>query len=927
MSFLNKMFGDYSKKELKRIEPIKNAVLSLEEKYRAMSEPEFKSQTKVLKERLAKSETLDDILPDAFAVCREAADRVLGMRHFPVQIIGGIVLHQGRIAEMRTGEGKTLVETLPAYLNALSEKGVHVITVNEYLAKRDADLMGKIYRYMGLTVGVVTPNMEHGPKKEAYAADITYSTNNELGFDYLRDNMVKHKEEKVQRGHNFVIIDEVDSILIDEARTPLIISGPGEKSTKFYEVADNFAKSLTPVAVTELDAKEDNDEIYKDADYIIDEKSKTATLTPRGVKKAEEVFNLENLMDADNITVQHHINQAIKAHGTMKKDIDYVVKDGEILIVDEHTGRLMHGRRYNEGLHQAIEAKEGVKIARESKTLASITFQNYFRLYDKLSGMTGTGKTEEEEFREIYKIDIIEIPTNRPVLRIDHPDYIFKNEKGKFEVVIKDLMEAHKKGQPVLVGTVSIEKSEQLGDLLAKRGIEHKILNAKFHEKEAEIVSQAGEKGAVTIATNIAGRGTDIKLGGNSDFLARAEMRRMGFKDQLIEDATGFADTENEEIIHARKTYSDLVKKYGSEIKSKNEEVKKIGGIFIMGTERHESRRIDNQLRGRAGRQGDPGESRFYLSAEDDLMRLFGGERIRKVMEALKVKEDEPIDSKFLSIRIESAQKTVEGQNFQSRKSVLQYDDVLSKQRSIVYSQRDQVLNGEDLGKQILKMIEDSIAEIVNMYLPSEKYEENWNIEGLRSYFLDWLVKENEFNFDIEKIKSISSSHIVKEFQTKAIKLYKEREKNLGKELAREVERVVLLRNVDTKWMDHIDAMEELKRGIRLRAYGQKDPVVEYRMESFEMFDMMISSIKQDTVKILLSAKIGAQGSQSSTKEAQINENSVRVPVSQRADVEFASDIAPSKTLVRKNKQGRNEECACGSGKKYKRCCGKNKDV
>jgi preprotein translocase subunit SecA len=924
LNFLKSFFGNYSKRELRRIEPIKNSVLSLEKKYLDMSDEDLKAQTGVFKKRLANGETLDDILPEAFAVCREAADRVLGMRHFPVQIIGGIVLHQGRIAEMRTGEGKTLVETLPAYLNSLTGLGVHVITVNDYLARRDADLMGKIFRFLGQTVGVVVPNMPNDPKKEAYKADITYSTNNELGFDYLRDNMVSHKDEKVQRGHNFVIIDEVDSILIDEARTPLIISGPGEKSTKLYEVANNFAKDLTPVTVAEMDTKEDNDELYKDADYIVDEKSKTATLTPRGVKKAEKFFNIENLTDADNVSIQHHINQAVKAYGVMKKNIEYVVKDGEIIIVDEHTGRLMQGRRYNEGLHQAIEAKEGVKIERESKTLATVTFQNYFRLYSKLSGMTGTGVTEEEEFREIYKLDVIEIPTNNPVLRIDHVDSLFKTEAGKFKAVIRDIQECHKSGQPVLVGTISIDKSEELSELLSKSGIKHNILNAKYHEKEAEIVAQAGKKGAVTIATNMAGRGTDIKLGGNADFLAKSEMRRLGFTEDLINAATGFADTTDEGILKARKTYSELVNKYKEITKKESDEVKKIGGLFIMGTERHESRRIDNQLRGRAGRQGDPGTTRFYLSLEDDLMRLFAGDRMKKVMEAMDCKEDEPIDSKLISNRVESAQRIVEGRNFQSRKSVLQYDDVLSKQREIMYTQRDRVLNGDNIREQIIKMISDAIAGIVNRYLPSENYEENWNFQGLRDYFFGWLLTEEDLKLSESEIKKLQTSNIVKKLQEKALNLYKKREENLGEELAREVERIVLLKNVDNKWMDHIDAMEELKQGIRLRAYSQKDPAVEYRFEGFAMFDEMIASIIEDTTKILLTAKVGQQGSASSHKDEPLkNKDTVRVPVSSSDSSEFASDITPSNKIKRHIKQGRNEQCNCGSGKKYKRCCGK----
>jgi preprotein translocase subunit SecA len=925
VSFLKKLFGNYSKRELKRIAPIKDAVLALESKYKSMSEVDLKAQTALFKGRLKAGETLDDILPEAFAVCREASDRVLNMRHFPVQVIGGIVLHQGRIAEMRTGEGKTLVETLPAYLNALTERGVHIITVNDYLTKRDADLMGKVFRFLGLTVGVVVPNMSHAPKKEAYNADITYSTNSELGFDYLRDNMVRDKNEKVQRGHNFVIIDEVDSILIDEARTPLIISGPGDKSTQLYSVADNFAKSLSSVTVSEVDTKEDTDELYKDSDYIIDEKAKTATLTPRGVEKAEKFFNIGNLTDVDNISIQHHINQAIRANGVMKRDIDYVVKDGEVLIVDEHTGRLMHGRRYNEGLHQAIEAKESVKIERESKTLASVTFQNYFKLYEKLSGMTGTGTTEEEEFREIYKLDVVEIPTNNPVKRVDHPDSLFKTEKGKFSVVIKDIEECHEKGQPVLVGTVSIEKSEQLSSLLSKKGIEHKVLNAKYHEKEAEIVAQAGKRGAVTIATNMAGRGTDVKLGGNADFLAKAEMRRSGFSEELINDATGYADTSDEEILKARETYSDLIKKHKEQTKEEYEQVKKLGGIFIMGTERHESRRIDNQLRGRAGRQGDPGVTRFYLSLEDDLMRLFGGDRIKKVMEFMKIEEDEPINDKMLSNRIEVAQSIVESRNFQSRKGVLQYDIVLNEQRETIYSQRNKVLSGESIRSYIISIINKSISDIVLRYLPTERYDSSWNFQGLRDYFLGWLLKEDDLKFEKNELSRFSSKDIIGKIRQKALMLYEEREKSLGGDLIRQIERVVLLRNVDEKWMDHIDAMEELKQGIRLRAYGQKDPAIEYRIEGFDMFDDMIEAIREGTTKVLLSAKIGEQGSGSSNKGADVNESgSVRVPISKSS--EFSKDLTPKSVISRKKKQRRNELCNCGSGKKYKRCCGLKND-
>lgn len=959
MNILKAMFGNYSKKEIKRIQPLCDKVLGLEDKYKNMSEEELKNQTNLLKERLANGETTDDILPDAFAVCREASDRVLGMRHFPVQILGGIVLHQGRISEMKTGEGKTLVATLPAYLNGLTGNGVHIVTVNDYLARRDSEWMGKLYRYLGLTVGLIVHDLDNDLRKEAYGADITYGTNNELGFDYLRDNMVVYKEKKVQRGHSFAIVDEVDSILIDEARTPLIISGQGDKSTDLYEKADQLAKTLICKRFTEVDSKEDNEERYKEEgiDYIVDEKAKSATLTQIGVKKTEKFFNIDNLTDPDNLTIQHHVNQAIKARGIMKKDIDYVVKDGEVIIVDEFTGRLMYGRRYNEGLHQAIEAKEGVKVENESKTLATITFQNYFRLYEKLSGMTGTALTEEEEFREIYKLDCIEIPTNKPIQRVDNPDVIFKTENGKYMKLMEDIEAAHAKGQPVLVGTISIEKSEDLSKLLKKKGIPHNVLNAKQHDKEAEIVAQAGKKGAVTIATNMAGRGTDIMLGGNAEYMAKAEMRKMKFSEELIAEATGFGDTDDEDIINARNTFTELNKKYKEEVKPEAEEVKNAGGLFIMGTERHESRRIDNQLRGRAGRQGDPGETRFYLSTEDDLMRLFGGERMQAIMERLNAPEDMPIENKMLSNIIESSQEKVESRNFAIRKNVLQYDDVMNRQREIIYGQRDQVLNGEDVKDQIVKMVEETIASTVDTYCADDSLKESWNIEGLREYYMGWLVSEDEMKYTLDELEDISKEDIKNKLQEKANALYAENETLLPAETMREMERVYLLKNVDTYWMEHIDAMEALKQGIRLRAYGQRDPVVEYRFEGFDMFDQMIAAIRENTVKMVLIApkriieiqkrqqeqarimeemRKRAAAAHQVVLEAQGNKeqpNPINVVIKREqiakptATSSDGSDNR-SKTIRKTAKQkiGRNDPCPCGSGKKYKKCCGMNED-
>ena len=911
------LFGNYSKRELKRIQPICDQVLALEDKYKAMSDSELQAQTPALKERLAKGETLDDILPDAFAACREASARVLGMRHFPVQIIGGIALHQGRISEMRTGEGKTLVATLPSYLNALTGKCVHVVTVNDYLAKRDSEWMGKIHRFMGLTVGLITHEQPKEARKKAYLADITYGTNNELGFDYLRDNMVIYKNDKVQRGHNFAIVDEVDSILIDEARTPLIISGPGEKSTDLYVKADRFAKTLHMVKVAELNRKEDNDELYSEADFLVDEKAKTATLTPSGVKKAEEYFKVENLLDSENITLQHHINQAIKAHGVMQKDIDYVVKGGEVLIVDEFTGRIMHGRRYNEGLHQAIEAKEGVTVARESKTLATITFQNFFRLYNKLSGMTGTAMTEEEEFREIYNLDVVEIPTNRPPKRIDHSDLVYKTENGKYNAVIEDIIEHNKKGQPVLVGTISIEKSELLSRKLYEHGIKHNVLNAKHHEQEAEIVAQAGHKGAVTIATNMAGRGTDIMLGGNGEFKAKQQLRFKGYPEEVINEAVGYAQTEDTQVLKAREEYRKLVEHFTEQSKEEAEEVRQAGGLYIIGTERHESRRIDNQLRGRAGRQGDPGESRFYISLEDDLMRLFGGDRIAAVMARLNIDENTPIENNMLTNTIENAQRKVEARNFATRKNVLQYDDVMNRQRELIYKQRDQVLNGDNVKDEITKMMHQSVEDTVDAFLPDSETREEWNIVGLRDNYMGWLLTEEDLQHSEEELKNISKDDIKAELIQKVDDLSASREELFGEQVTRELERVVMLKCVDVQWMDHIDAMDQLKRGIHLRGYAQRDPVVEYRNEGYDMFDQMIANIRDDTTRLFLSAKIQVIDEQEAPKELVESGAGAAVKISNPDDEEENTSAKPSGTKV-----GRNDPCPCGSGKKYKKCCG-----
>lgn len=910
MGFLKSLFGSYSEREVKRVMPIQKKVLELESKYEAMTDQELKEQTPILKGRLEKGESLDDILPDAFAVCREASWRVLGMKHFPVQIIGGVILHQGRISEMKTGEGKTLVATLPAYLNGLSGKGVHIVTVNDYLARRDSEWMGKLYRFLGLTVGLIIHEKTNDQRRDAYAADITYGTNNEMGFDYLRDNMVLYKEQKVQRGHNYAIVDEVDSILIDEARTPLIISGQGDQSTDMYRIANSFAKELKMVRVAEMNEKEDTESTY-DGDYIVDEKAKTATLTRSGVEKAEAAFKVENLMDADNMTLLHHINQAIKAQGVMRRDIDYVVKDGQVLIVDEFTGRIMLGRRYNEGLHQAIEAKEGVKVEHESKTLATITFQNYFRLYTKLSGMTGTASTEAPEFSEIYKLDVVEIPTNKPMIRQDMSDIVYKTEDAKFRAAIEQIKACYEKGQPCLVGTISIEKSEQLSKLLKRERIPHQVLNAKHHEREAEIIAQAGKFGAVTIATNMAGRGTDIMLGGNAEFLAKSEMRRLQYTEELIGEATGFAETNNEEILEAREKFRELEAKYKEEIKEEAEKVRKAGGLYILGTERHDSRRIDNQLRGRAGRQGDPGTSRFYLSLDDDLMRLFGGERVASIMDRLTSDEDLPIESKLISNTIESSQRKVEGRNFAIRKNVLQYDDVMNRQRELIYDQRNQVLDGMDLKEKIASMLDENIAETVAQFCQKDAEKQDWNLDGLREKYMGCLTTDADF-LDTD---ALTFDTIVEELTQRGHEVLANREQEIGTEITRDLERKVLLHNVDQKWMDHIDAMEELKRGIGLRAYAQQDPVVAFRLEGFDMFDEMTAAIREDTVRMMLLMKV--------KREEDVERKAVAKETGTNAG---GDDTAKGTTVRNSNKKvGRNDPCPCGSGKKYKKCCGAEK--
>ena len=911
MGLIQKIFGTYSQRELKSIYPIADKIEALEEEYRALTDEQLQAKTPEFKQRLQQGETLDDILPEAFAAVREAADRVLGLRPYRVQLIGGIVLHQGRIAEMKTGEGKTLVATLPAYLNALTGNGVHIVTVNDYLAKRDSEWMGKVHRFMGLTVGLIVHDLTKEQRQAAYAADITYGTNNEMGFDYLRDNMAIYKDEQVQRGHSFAIVDEVDSILIDEARTPLIISGMGEKSTQLYDMAESFACRLKKYVVTETDDKEAEDETL-DADYIVDEKARTATLTARGIAKAEEFFHLDNLSDPENSTIAHHINQAIKAHGTMKRDVDYVVKDGEIIIVDEFTGRLMFGRRYSEGLHQAIEAKEHVSVQRESKTLATITFQNYFRLYSKLSGMTGTAMTEEEEFATIYKLDIVEIPTNRPVVRIDNEDAVYKTEQGKYRAVIRQVKECHEKGQPVLVGTVSIEKNELLSRMLTKEGIRHNLLNAKNHEKEAEIVAQAGQFGAVTVATNMAGRGTDIMLGGNAEYMATNDLRKAGYTDEVIADATGYAETDNPEILEARQLFADKLRQHKAEISGEADRVRQAGGLFIIGTERHDSRRIDNQLRGRAGRQGDPGETRFYISLEDDLMRLFGGERVQAAMERMNIDEDMPIESKMLTRSIQQAQTTVESRNFQARKSVLEYDDVMNKQREIIYGQRRQVLEGMDVKDVIMNMMNTSITHLVQNAFSGIQHLDMTSCQELLRQVEGVYFPKYAGRFSQEQLDAMDAQAVTDAFTQAAAGYYQQKEDEFTAPVMREVERVVLLRVVDEYWMEHIDAMSDLRQGIRLRAYAQTDPIIAYKKESLEMFEEMIAAIQDETVRRLYSVRLKK------------NEEVKRERVANATSESVGGDGTVKKQPRKVKKIGRNEPCPCGSGKKYKNCCGRN---
>ncbi len=910
MSFLTKLFGTYSDRELKQIYPIVDKIEALEPEYQALSDAELAAKTPRFKERLANGETLDDILPEAFAAVREASVRVLGLRPYRVQLVGGVVLHQGRIAEMKTGEGKTLVATLPAYLNALSGEGVHIVTVNDYLAKRDSEWMGKVYRFLGLSVGLIIHGLDKAQRQQAYAADITYGTNNEMGFDYLRDNMALYGGELVQRGHHFAIVDEVDSILIDEARTPLIISGMGEKSTQMYDMAEMFVRSLKKTVIAETDEKAEEDEDSVE-DYIVDEKARTATLTSKGVKKAEEYFHVENLSDPENSTLNHHINQAIKAHGVMKKDIDYVIKDGQIIIVDEFTGRLMFGRRYSEGLHQAIEAKERVKVERESKTLATITFQNYFRLYNKLSGMTGTALTEEEEFGTIYKLDIIEIPTNRPLARQDDNDVVYKTESAKYKAVIEQIKDCHAKGQPVLVGTVSIDKNEHLSKLLSREGIKHNVLNAKNHEREAEIVAQAGKLGAVTVATNMAGRGTDIMLGGNAEFLAKNDLRKSGLTDELIAEATGYAETSDEEILSARQRYADSYQKHKEEIEGEAQKVREAGGLFIIGTERHDSRRIDNQLRGRAGRQGDPGETRFYLSLEDDLIRLFGGDRINGLMEKLDLPEDLPIENKMLTKSIESAQTSVESRNFQARKSTLEYDDVMNKQREIIYGQRKQVLDGRDIRDVITGMISSIISMTVQNAFGEQKHLDGEGYKSILSALEGTFFPKYSVRLTEDEAAQVSAEDLTERLTAKALEVYAAKEQEVTPPVMRELERVIMLRVVDEYWMDHIDAMQDLRQGIRLRAYAQSNPVDAYKQESLHMFEEMIAAIQEETVRRLYSVRI--------QKNEEVKRERVATGIT-----EGRGDGTVKKQPRRVQKIGRNDPCPCGSGKKYKHCCGRD---
>ena len=921
MGLLDKIFGSYSDRELKKIYPIAKSVMALEETYSALSDEQLRAKTAEFKKRLSDGASLDELLPEAFATAREAAWRVLGMKPFYVQVIGGIVLHQGRIAEMKTGEGKTLVAVLPAYLNALAGEGVHIVTVNDYLARRDSEWMGKVHRFLGLSVGLIVHDLDSIQRKAAYSCDITYGTNNEMGFDYLRDNMALYKENMVQRGHSFAIVDEVDSILIDEARTPLIISGQGDESTDLYRQADNFVTGLKKIVYTSVDEKEEESEDL-DADYVVDEKAKTATLTARGISKAEKAFALENLADMENATLSHHINQALKAHGIMKRDIDYIVKDGEIIIVDEFTGRLMLGRRYSEGLHQAIEAKEHVDVQKENKTLATITFQNYFRLYSKLSGMTGTAATEAEEFQAIYNLDIIEIPTNKPVIRKDNPDVVYKNDSGKNRAIIEQIVACHEKGQPVLVGTVSIEKSEYISSLLKRRGVPHTVLNAKYHEKEAEIVAQAGRVGAVTIATNMAGRGTDIVLGGNPEFMARQDLRKAGFADEVIAEATGFAETDNEDILNARTLFAEKMAEHRRETDAEAEKVRASGGLFILGTERHESRRIDNQLRGRSGRQGDPGESRFYLALTDDIMRLFGSERIMGMMEALNVDDDTPLDHKMLSNAIEQAQKTVESRNFQTRKTVLEYDDVMNKQRGIIYGERQKVLDGEDLQQQIQNMIREFVSSTVADTLHGNDCESQAQLDEVLAPFTKLFLPPAAVR--MPDSGSVSSEKLTEIMQDLALKAYDAREKAFGSmpngtPLMRELERVIMLRVVDEYWMDHIDAMDDLKRGIGLRGYGSVKPIDAYKQEGFDMFEAMVAGIREETVRRLYTVRV--RGEQTVQRKA----------VAKNVAANAGGEPEKKKPVKKVPKPGRNDPCPCGKMKadgsrrlKYKECCGRN---
>ena len=914
MGLFTKLFGTRSEREVKKLEPQVEAVMALEEPYKKLTDQELRAKTQEFKDRYASGETLDALLPEAFAVCREAADRVLGMRPYRVQVVGGIVLHQGRIAEMKTGEGKTLVAILPAYLNALTGRGVHIVTVNDYLAKRDSEWMGKVYRFLGLSVGLIVHDLTAEQRRAAYAADITYGTNNELGFDYLRDNMAIYKQEMVQRGHAFAIVDEVDSILIDEARTPLIISGKGEESSKLYEMADYFVSRLKKQVFSTTDNKELQDQY--DCDYIVDEKDRSVSLTQKGIEKAEQFFNVENLADPENATLSHHINQAMKARGVMKRDIDYVVKDGQVIIVDEFTGRLMYGRRYNEGLHQAIEAKEGVKVASENKTLATITFQNFFRLYDKLSGMTGTALTEEEEFSGIYNLDVVEIPTNKPVIRLDDPDVVYKTEAGKYRAVIAQIKECHAKGQPVLVGTISIEKSELLSQMLKREGIPHNVLNAKHHEKEAEIVAQAGHLGAVTIATNMAGRGTDIMLGGNAEYMAKSELRKQGLSDELIAESNSFAETENPEILAARAAYTEAYKRFKVETDKQAELVRQAGGLFIIGTERHESRRIDNQLRGRSGRQGDPGETRFYLSMQDDIMRLFGSERIMNMMETLGIDEDTPIDAKILSGAIENAQKTVEGRNFQSRKNVLEYDDVMNVQRKIIYEQRRQVLDGEDLQKNIQSMMRFYVdTYVASAFGEQPKLADKQHFFEMMTHFEPIFFPTGTWLLSDEELAALTREQAEEKILSLMQRAYAKREEQFTSPVMREIERVVTLRVVDEFWMDHIDAMDDLRQGIRLRAYAQTDPVIEYKREGFDMFEAMNDAIKEEIVRRVFLVRI------------KTNEEIKRQRVAKVTGEGAGGDkTVKRQPVVKKIKVGPNDPCPCGSGKKYKKCC-RDKDL